>query len=111
MVYYVKYINLSLSLSSMSHPNGLSGLMNGRLSNHVAYQTEDSPSPVSHHGGGTMLPNNSSVAPTGIPNHSNHPTGYWSSLNYNVSGGAFNQQLELQSPSSVLSNYSLNRNY
>ena len=91
----------------MSHPNGLSALLNGRIGNTASHHCEDDASPMSQ-GGSSIAPANFSGTAT-LP-HNAFPSGYWSSLNYQVSGAPVNHQLELQSPASNISNYSLSRN-
>ena len=82
--------------------------MNGRIGNNLAHNGEESSSPVSQGGLNGMPANLSSNL--NIPNNQHPSMGYWSSLNYNLSGGGVHHPLELQSPTSVISNYSLNRN-
>ena len=87
----------------MSHPNGLSALLSARIGNTPTHHCEDDASPMSQGG--------SSVTAANLSGHATLPhNGYWSSLNYQVSGGPVNHQLELQSPASNISNYSLSRN-
>ena len=93
--------------SSLSHPNGLSAMLNGRFGNTPTHHCQDDSSPMSQGG--------SSVAPAHFPGNgtlpnNSYPSGYWSSLNYQTANGAVNHQLELQSPASNISNYSLSRN-
>ena len=92
----------------MSHPNGLSALLNGRIVNPASHHCENDTSPMSQGGSSMIAPPNFS-GPATLP-HNSFPSGYWSSLNYHVPGGPVNHQLELQSPASNISNYSLSRN-
>ena len=94
----------------MSHPNGLSALLNGRMVNpQTNSQCDDDSSPMSQGGSSSAAPPNFSGNAT-LP-HNAYPSGYWSSLNYQISNGVqVNHQLELQSPASNISNYSLSRN-
>ena len=96
--------------SSMSHPNGLSALLNGRMGNQPANnQLDEDSSPMSQGGSSSVAQPNFSGNAT-LP-HNAYPSGYWSSLNYQISNGVpINHQLELQSPASNISNYSLSRN-
>ena len=82
-------------------------MLNGRFGNTPTHHCQDDSSPMSQGG--------SSVAPAHFPGNgtlpnNSYPSGYWSSLNYQTANGAVNHQLELQSPASNISNYSLSRN-
>ena len=110
MYVYTTYLNIPVMIkwfSSVSHPNGLSALLNGRTGINTSQNREESSSPVSQRGS-SVIPVNLHGTAT-LPNNS-YPMGYWSSLNYQTSGGLPNHQLELQSPTSAISNYSLSRN-